>query len=112
MLIAGVVIVIDPEIVFGHLKKHADKLVLQILAVVVRLLLGALLVYLASTSKFPVAIEVIGWISIIAAVSLAVIGRSNFKKLLRWAMTFQKSFGRIGGIFATAVGGFLIYAFV
>lgn len=111
-LLAGVVIIINPEIVFGFLKRYLEKLELQILAIVVRLVLGALLIYLAGVSRFPLVIEVIGWLSIIAAITFAIIGRNNFKILMSWAMSFQKPYGRVGGLIAVCFGGFLIYAFI
>jgi len=112
ILLAGVVIVINPEIIFGHLRSNLDRLAIHILAVVVRLLIGALLISQSSLSKYPVAIEILGWLSIVAALSLAVMGRHNFHRLMSWALTFLKPFGRVGGIFAAAFGGFIIYAFV
>jgi len=111
-LLAGIVIVINPEVIFGILRKNLDKLVLHILAVVVRLVLGALLIYQSNISKFPFAIEIIGWLSIVAAIFLAVMGRRNFNRLMSWALSLSKPFGRVGGVFAVAFGAFLIYAFV
>ena len=111
-LFAGIVIVFNPEIIFGFLRNNLDKLSLHILAVVVRLVLGALLIYQSGISKFPIAIEIIGWLSIVAAISLAVIGPRNFKRLMSWALSLSKSFGRVGGIVAVVFGAFLIYAFV
>jgi len=111
-LFAGIVIVFNPEIIFGFLRNNLDKLSLHILAVVVRLVLGALLIYQSGISKFPIAIEIIGWLSIVAAISLAVIGSRNFKRLMSWALSLSKSFGRVGGIVAVVFGAFLIYAFV
>jgi len=111
-LLAGIVIVINPEVIFGFLRNNLDKLVLHILAVVVRLFLGILLIYQSNISKFPFVIEVIGWISIVAAIFLAVIGRRNFNRLMSWALSLSKPFGRVGGVLAVAFGAFLIYAFV
>lgn len=111
-LLAGVVIVINPEIIFGYLRSNIDRLAIHVLAVVVRLLIGALLISQSSLSKYPLAIEILGWLSIVAALSLAVMGRHNFHRLMSWAITFLKPFGRVGGVFAAAFGGFLIYAFV
>lgn len=111
-LLAGLVIIVNPEIVFGYLKRHLEKLELQISAIVVRLVLGALLIYLTDVSKFPIVIEVLGWLSIIAAITFAVIGRNNFKRLMYWAISFQKPYGRVGGFIAVCFGGFLVYAFV
>ena len=111
-LLAGIVIVINPEVIFGFLRNNLDKLVLHILAVVVRLVLGALLIYQSNISEFPFVIEVIGWLSIVAAIFLAVMGRRNFNRLMSWALSLSKPFGRVGGIIAVAFGTFLIYAFV
>jgi hypothetical protein len=111
-LLTGIVIVINPEIIFGFLRNSLDRLALHIIAVVVRLGLGGLLIYQSSVSKFPLAIEIIGWLSIVAAIILAVMGRRNFNRLMSWALSLLKPFGRVGGFFAMAFGAFLIYAFV
>ena len=111
-LLAGVVISINPEIIFGFLRKKSTNLEIHILAVVVRLVLGVLLISQSSISKFPLAIQIIGWLSIVAAVFLAVMGRNNFKRLMSWALTLVKPIGRVGGFLAIAFGAFLICAFV
>ncbi len=111
-LLAGIVIVINPEIIFGLLRKKLGNLELHILAVVVRLVLGVLLIYQFNVSKFPFVIEIIGWLSIVAAIFFGVMGRRNFKRLMSWALSFLKTFGRVGGALAAAFGSFLIYAFV
>lgn len=110
--VAGIVILFDPEIVFGFLRKNADRISLQVLAVVVRLVLGAALVYQSDVSRYPVAIEIIGWLSIVAAVFFAVIGRVRFRRLMAWALSRAKYLGRVGGLLALAFGTFLIHAFV
>jgi hypothetical protein len=110
--LVGIIILINPEIIFGLLRKHSDKIELHILAVVIRLILGAFLLYSADASKYPLAIEIIGWLSIIAAVFLAVIGRKNFSKLMAWALSLMKPVSRVGGILAVAFGLFIVYAFV
>ena len=111
-LLAGIVIVISPEVIFGFLRNNLDKLVLHILAVVVRLFLGVLLICQSNISEFPFVIEVIGWLSIVAAIFLAVMGSRNFNRLMSWALSLSKPFGRVGGVLAVAFGAFLIYAFV
>jgi len=110
--LAGIVILVNPEIVFGFLRKNFDKIELQILAVAIRLVLGAFLIYQSGASKYPFAIEIIGWLSIVAAVFFAVIGRNNFSKLMAWALSLVKTLGRVGGVIASAFGAFLINAFV
>jgi hypothetical protein len=111
-LLAGLIIIINPENIFGLLRKNSDKLEMQILAIIVRLVLGVLLVYQSGVSKYPLVIEIIGWLSIVAAVFFTVIGRNNFKRLMSWALSLTKPFGRIGGFVAVCFGAFLVYAFV
>jgi hypothetical protein len=111
-LLAGIVIVINPDYIFGFLSRHTDKLELHILAIVVRLILGALLIYQADISRYPLAIEIIGWLSLVAALFLTFAGRNNFKRIITWALSLTKPLGRTGGVIAACFGAFLIYAFV
>jgi len=109
---AGIVIIINPETLFGFLRNHSEKLVLQVLAVGARVVLGLLLINQSSESRYPLVIEVIGWISLAAAIFLAVIGRRNFSRLMSWALSFVKPYGRLGGMLAAAFGVFLVHAFI
>lgn len=111
-LLAGIIIIIDPEKIFGLFNKHTEKLELQILAVVVRLAIGALLIYQSGSSKYPLVIEIIGWLSLVAAIFFTVIGRNNFNRIISWALSLAKPIGRVGGILAVYFGAFLIYTFV
>ena len=111
-LLAGIIILVNPEIIFGFLSKHIDKMGLQVLAIVVRLAIGVMLVQQPSASRSPLAIEIIGWLAIAAAVIFTVIGRDNFRRLMSWALSLTKPYGRIGGVVAAGFGAFLIYAFV
>lgn len=110
--LVGIVIVVNPQIVFGLLQKNYAKIELQIVAVALRLILGVILIIQSADSKYPFVIEIIGWLSIVAAVFLSVIGRNNFLKLMSWALSQVKTLGRVGGVIASAFGAFLIYAFI
>ena len=112
IFLAGVVIIINPECIFGLLRTNIERLELHILAVVARLVLGALLIDQSSISRFPLAIEIIGWLSVVAAIVLALMGRRNFKRLMTWALSVLKPYGRVGGILASAFAAFLVYAFI
>jgi len=108
----GLIILVNPEIVFALLRKNTDKLQLHIIAVVIRLALGICLIYQAGNSKYPLTMEVLGWISIVAALFLTVIGRTRFKALMMWALSHVKTIGRIGGVFVSIFGAFIVYAFM
>lgn len=112
MVLAGVLLLVKPQVILKVLRENANQLWLHITAIVVRLLLGMLLVSQAGTSKLPMIIEVIGWIAILAAVLFMLIGRNNFKRLISWAFAVAIPFAPIGGILALCFGGLLIYAFL
>lgn len=110
MLIAGAIILVKPTIVFGLMSTYSKSLQLHVFAVVVRLFLGIVFVTSAQSSKFPLTLEVIGWLFITAGIMLSVIGRNNFKKLVGWGLTLLPKYGRASGAFAILFGGFLVYA--
>ena len=111
-LLAGIIIIINPETIFGFLRNNSDRLGLHILAFATRLVLGILLIFHYEFSKFPFVIQIIGWLSIVAAIVFAVIGRRNFNRLMSWALSLVNPIGRVGGVMAIGFGGFLVYAFV
>jgi hypothetical protein len=110
-LLAGLAILASPDIVFGPLRRYADRVSIQVTAVAVRLVLGVLLIDQANLSRFPAVIAILGWLSLAAALAIAVMGRSNFKRLMAWAFRLSRKFGRAAGIFAVSFGAFLVYAF-
>jgi len=112
IVFVGVIILVKPNIIFGYLRRNQDKLGIYLAAVAVRLVIGVLLVIQSKQSGFPIAIEALGWLSIVAAIGIAIMGRRVFASLITWALKNFARFQRIGGIIAMIFGGFIIYAFV
>ncbi len=79
-------------------------------AVIVRLILGATLIIVAPVSRFPISFNLLGWIAIIAAVGLILIGRENIGRIIAWFERFSTSIIRLWLLFGMAFAGFLIYA--
>ena len=111
-LLAGVVLIVNPEAILGLLRSHLEKVSLQVLAVGVRVILGILLILYADASRYPLIIAIIGWLSIVAAATFSIIGRRRFVSLMTWALSLLNPYGRVGGLIAMGFGGFLVYAFV
>jgi len=55
-LVAGIIILINPETVFGLLRRKSESLGMHILAVFVRIILGVALILCAAASKYPTTI--------------------------------------------------------
>ena len=112
IVLAGVTLIIKPGWVFDHLRRNLEHPGFHALAVTARLLLGVLLIFQADLSRHPLAIEILGWISLLAALSLALMGRRNFIRLVSWTLDTLAPYSRIGGALAAAFGAFLVYAYV
>ena len=78
-------------------------------AVIIRVLFGALLLSEAANLKFPLAMKIIGAISILAAVVLLLIGQERMDRFIDWWMRMSDNVLRFWSIFAFAFGAFLIY---
>ena len=112
ILLLGVVILVNPDSILGLIRSHSESLSLYVLAVVVRLVLGIALITYSAESHYPVALQVLGWLTVTVAIILGIMGRSRFKGLMTWALSFASAFGRFAGGGAILLGGFLIYAAV
>lgn len=78
-------------------------------AVVVRLLLGAALIIAAPESRFPLIFEILGWIAVVAAVAILLMGRERLRKFVAWFGRFSEAMIRVWLLFGIAFGAFLVY---
>jgi len=56
--------------------------------------------------------QIFGWLTISAALVLSVIGRENFKSLIKWTTKITPLFQRLMGFFAILFGCFFIYGVI
>ena len=81
-------------------------------AVIVRILLGALLIFAAPDTRFPVVFKGLGWLSIIAAFLIPTVGRTRLDRFMNWFAALSISVLRLWLVFGIAWGGFLIYCVI
>ncbi len=110
--LAGIVIAMNPEFIFGFLQKQLGKVELHILNVGVRVVFGVLMISQSNISKFPFVVETIGWFCIAIAILLTLMGREKFNRLLSWIVALLETYSRVAGVLVITFGAFLIYAFV
>ncbi len=111
MVSVGVLALLKPAAVFGPLRRNAGRPVVYIGAVLGRLVFGALLVIVSDQAKHPVLIDLLGWLLLVSAVALVVMGRARFERLVCWVLDKGRSVARPGGMAAVLLGGYLVYAF-
>jgi len=112
MSLGGAVLLIRPEIIFSIITEYGDSLSLHIFAVIVRVLFGVALVVGASESKYPIVLQIFGWLLISAALVIVVIGRERFKKLVKWSVKLPPLIYRLASVLSILLGCFFIYAVV
>jgi hypothetical protein len=108
---AGLAMLIRPALVIGMIQAHGERVWVYAVAIGIRAVLGLVLIQQAAHSKFPLVISVLGWISLLAALSLAALGRRRFARLIYWIIARVGSFAPVGGLLAVLLGAFLVYAF-
>ena len=106
----GLVVLVRPSPFVDYLRRYSMTTSMQVLAVAVRIVLGLALILHADQSKFPLVLEIIGWLSLAAAVTVAVIPHAQFKRLVFWVLDRFADYVWIGAIAATGFGLFLVYA--
>ena len=79
-------------------------------AVVFRLLLGVVLFLAAPESRFPITLKVLGAITVLAAVSVPLMGYARLTRFLRWFTELGPAVLRAWAVIALGLGAFLVYA--
>ncbi|MDX1403487.1 MAG: hypothetical protein R3192_03065 [Woeseiaceae bacterium] len=79
------------------------------LAVVLRLLLGAALIVASPASRFSLFFETLGWIAIIAAIGIMLMGRARMRQFVLWFKDMRPAWIRALLIFGIALGALLVY---
>jgi len=112
LIFAGAVLIVSPDYIINHFKKYGDSFSLHFFAVLIRVILGIVFLIVASGSKYPLILQIFGWLAISAALVLSLIGREKFKSLIKWTIKISPLFQRSMGFFAIILGCFFIYAVI
>ncbi len=107
--LAGLVILIAPE-KFKSVMNNWTGQPRFLFAVIVRIVFGAILLAESANLKFPLAMKIIGGITILAAVAILLIGEKRMDRFIALWMRISDNVLRAWSILVFAFGGFLIYA--
>ena len=106
--LAGLIILVSPEKFRNVMNSFAGQ-PRFLFAVIARIIIGAILLLEASNLKFTLVMQIIGGISILAAVVLLLMGQDRMDRMIDWFMKMSDDIFRIWSVFAIAFGAFLIY---
>ena len=110
ILVSAGLLIVRPATFTAFMLKNADQTWLHVTAVVVRLALGIALLLYAPSSNFPLTLNVLGWIALVAGIVLALIPPLKFKRMIHWSFDRFGKITRVAGVLAVLFGAFLIYA--
>ena len=102
----------EPRRLMSMVSGAVDQSWGLVLAVGVRLLLGAALILSAPVARFPLTFTVIGWVSVVAAIALMFMGRELIRQILGFFSGRSDTFVRLWVVLGVLFGGFLIYALI
>lgn len=110
IILSGLVLAVIPEKMLDFLSRHGQSTWLYATAIGVRIVLGLALVLYAPNTAFSLALSILGWLALIAALVLLIMRRSGFQRLLAWVTSFATPYAIPAGAVSILFGCFLIYA--
>ena len=78
-------------------------------AVIARIIIGAVLLLEAPNLKFTLATQIIGGISVLAAIALLLMGQQRMDRMIDWFMGLSNEVFRLVSVIAIVFGAFLVY---
>ena len=106
--VAGMVILVSPA-KFKNVMNNFTGRRRFLFAIISRVIIGAILLAEAASLRFPLAVKIIGAISILAAIGLLLAGQPRMDRIIDYWMKKSDVLFRVASVFAFAFGGFLIY---
>ena len=109
MVAIGVLGVVQPQRLVDFVTYFRRPTRFRI-AILVRLVLGIVLLIAAPSCRWPVVVQVVGVIAIVAAVVILACGQKRLDTFIAWWVTRPPAVMRVSALFALAFGALLFYA--
>jgi multisubunit Na+/H+ antiporter MnhG subunit len=106
--LAGLVGVVSPTHFRGFFTRISPQS-RYVMAIVIRLAMGALLWWLAAELRHPHVMRILAVIAVVAAVLLLLLGRARLDRFVDWWLVRPDGVMRMSGLFAAAFGAYLVY---
>ena len=110
-VVIGLIGLVQPDR-FRSMFTSMDSQLRFVLAIAIRVFMGALLWWLAEDLRHTPVMRVLAAIAIFAAVGILIMGRGSLDKLVDWWLSLSDSLLRLSALFAGAFGAYLVYVAV
>lgn len=111
IFLLGIVGLMQPDRFRSYLGEM-DSQLRFVLAIAIRVFMGALLWWLAEDLRHTPVMRVVAAIAIFAAVGILIMGRERLDKLVNWWLSLSDGLLRVSALFAALFGAYLVYVAV
>lgn len=111
IFLLGIVGLMQPDRFRSYLGEM-DSQLRFVLAIAIRVFMGALLWWLAEDLRHTPVMRVLAAIAIFAAVGILIMGRERLDKLVNWWLSRSDGLLRVSALFAALFGAYLVYVAV
>lgn len=108
IVLLGLVGLIQPTR-FRSMFTAMDSQARFVLAIVIRLAMGALLWWLADDLRHPHVMRILAVIAVVAAAAVLIMGRDRLDKLINWWLSKPDGVLRVSALFAASFGAYLTW---
>jgi hypothetical protein len=108
IIVVGAVGIVAPSVLLWIAQHVVTTFDLYLIAVV-RVAIGSLLLAVASTSRAPKTLRVLGAITVIAGIVTPFLGVTRVQAMTDWIVQQGPGFLRLAGVLALAIGGLVAY---
>ena len=110
LIIAGIIMMINPDLLLNFVKKYHTSFILQIFASFFRIIIGLVMYLVAPHTRFPLTFEVIGILVVVIGIIIILIPPSKFQLFVDKMIDTFIPYARIVSVVALLFGAWLIYA--
>ena len=106
----GMLMLIQPRLVMDTLHSLVDEEWLQFVTATSRVVLGSVLLVCAEQTRFPLALQIMGLISLTAGMGITLLPAAAFRHFLSGILKRYRPYARMGSVLLIGAGSFLVYA--
>ena len=108
VILMGVLVAVSPEQWLSVVDWESRTG--QYVATAIRVVSGLILILGASATRYPKGFRIVGVVLLLLGLAVLLIPLESWSTLLRWTTSWPLPVMRVGGVVASLLGAFIIYA--
>lgn len=109
LTLAGIVLAVAPQRLLDWIRGMESRTRFGV-AIGARAVMGVLFLLAAPACRQPLVVQIVGWIALVAAVGILLMGRNRLDRFLAWWLERPLGFLRGWSVVAMGFGVLLLYS--